>query len=1007
MHSRVYKILSMALSFSLAVTPVSVYAANVESASEMRFAEASAESSDEELAEESEAFVGFTDDSAAGMTEDEAGDSDLSESSDEQASEESEEEMDESPAEEDALLEEESSENSSEAELPEDAVISDKENETGAETAENSFENSVISAETADESEKSEETEAEDGNNAIPLEETAEDAVEAAVSEEGAGDDAEQWAGNGTITIQNMKPSAGNPVIVVGGSVKLICATAHHWESSEAAIASVSYQGGVLRGIKKGTASINALDAQGNVISTLEIQVVAKLSTFKLNTTSLELAAEDSESNIAKYATLTPTMKPDASANLVKGGMCFVSSDETVATVDERGNVTAGEPGTAQITCYAGGMSLTCDVVVILPMESISLYVQGNEKFDESKRLDLEAGEKELLRVAFTPEDTTDYKTVTWSTSDKKVATVSSDGIVEALKKGSCTIKATWTSEDKKRTCEAKASVIVTTPLEEIKILNSKSQQVSLVYLNIDANGKATTETLKVKLLPSDYSGTSTVTWGSSNEEVATVSPNGTVTPVKKGYATITATCQDVESYCVVKVTRNLEAIKLEPTNISLAVGQSMNLNDYVSSSPEDCSDAWILDWKTANQNIVSVEDGIITGLKAGGPVKITVSCGSISNYFSVTVKRVAIGGLIINSTTFELQKGGAAKEITVTAAPGASISYETDLDNMVTVEKKDEAFDVYTVTPAQNGVAGTVKITFTASYEVQKYNGNNTKKTKSVKCIVKIVDPVRKVQIQDKRGDELSQLEMLYGETFPLRATFIPEGATDAGKVTWKSSKTSVATVDKYGVVKAKGDGDCQITATIGGKTSSLSLTVKRPLTDLKMSASKIDLKKDATKTLKVTCTPSSSSSAKMMDWSSSDNDVATVSGGVVRAVGGGTCIITATSQDYPELSASCVVNVSVPLSKITLNPDNKSKVMYVQDTMTVSMEYEPIDTTYTIEDTKTLPVWSSGNTSILQVEDNGDGTCTVTALKKGQTTVKCKYQKKTASVTIKVNDY
>ncbi len=888
-------------------------------------------------------------------------------------------------------------------------------------------ETAEVSGETADVSETVEVLEEAAGDPAEASDETAEGAVSGETDEAAGSDKAEELqeaayaddANASGIVIEGL-PEGADPVIAVGATVRMLLDGTDHWESSDPAIAAVSYSGGVVTAIKAGKVSINAYESGGALIGTAEITVTKKMSKFSLSKTYVELAAADSGlTSMPKTELLVYTINPADVKTLLSSGLYFESSDEDVATVDSTGRVTAGEPGSALITCHAGGMKVTCDVVVLKPMEGIQLYISGNDSFgldnDEQYRLSLTKGEKELLRVLYLPGDTTENQKVTWASKNKSIATVTADGVVEGVKKGSCTITATWTSStDKKRTYVKNVAVTVTTPLEQIKILNSKKKAVSLVYLN-KSDAKITTETLSASLVPADISGDIRVTWGSSNEDVAIVSENGMVTPLKKGFTTITATCQGVESYCVVKVTQNLEKLNLSNKNISLAMGQSMNLDDYVSPIPANCSDPWVLTWKTANKTIVDVEDGVITGIKAGGPVKITVSCGKITDYFNVTVKRVTIGGLIVDNTSLELERGGASKDVVVTAHPGAVVDYKVDNENLVTVSPKDDELGVYQIIPAMNGGAGLAKITFTASYTVQNYNGIGVQKTKSVKVIAKVKDPVSEVHITDKEGTDLSTLQMDCGDTYALWSYYAPLDATDADGVTWKSSKTGVCTVDKNGILKAKGAGDCQISAKIGGITTFLPVTVTRPLVDIRLNKTTLSLKKDGSAKLSVTFNPSNTSVNKGIDWKSSDEMVCTVDGGSIKAVTGGVAVITATSQYDPSFSASCVVNVTVPLTKITYDI-NGSQNMLVGESQVLTMKCQPDDTTFTLEKVtegledsalaKVLPVWSSSNKAIISVEPSDDGTCEITALKKGSATVKVVFQKKSYSLKFTVNE-
>ena len=112
----------------------------------------------------------------------------------------------------------------------------------------------------------------------------------------------------------------------------------------------------------------------------------------------------------------------------------WTSSDEEVATVKD-GVVTALKEGTTTITATIDGVKATCEVTVKeIPLGSIAI---------EEQNVELNIGEEKDLHVLYNPEDTTDDKTVVWTSSDESVITVTEEGKIKALKAGKATITAT------------------------------------------------------------------------------------------------------------------------------------------------------------------------------------------------------------------------------------------------------------------------------------------------------------------------------------------------------------------------------------------------------------------------------------------------------------------------------------------------------------------------------------------------------------------------------------
>ena len=183
-----------------------------------------------------------------------------------------------------------------------------------------------------------------------------------------------------------------------------------------------------------------------------------------------------------------------------------------------------------------------------------------------------------------------------------------------------------------------------------------------------------------------------------------------------------------------------------------------------------------------------------------------------------------------------------------------------------------------------------------------------------AVKTFTTDVVPVKGVTL-DKTTCTVHTID----STFTLTATINPADATNKA-VNWKSSNTSVATVDANGKVTAKGNGSATITVTTKdqSKTATCEVTVAQWVTGITLNKSSVILIKGQMET--VTLTPSispSNASDKSVTWSSSNSSVATVStAGEVTAVAKGTATITATAKDGSGRSASYTVTVGVNLS-------------------------------------------------------------------------------------------
>ena len=149
--------------------------------------------------------------------------------------------------------------------------------------------------------------------------------------------------------------------------------------------------------------------------------------------------------------------------------------------------------------------------------------------------LSLTVGNSKQLSATVSPSNATD-KTVSWKSSDPSVATVSSTGLVKAVKAGSATITVS-SANGKSATASVvvKAAGTVTVPVSMVSVSGSKTVSVG------------STTKLSATVSPSNATN-KTVTWGSTDPKVATVSSDGTVTGVAKGSARIVATAGNVSA---------------------------------------------------------------------------------------------------------------------------------------------------------------------------------------------------------------------------------------------------------------------------------------------------------------------------------------------------------------------------------------------------------------------------------------------------------------------------
>ena len=243
-----------------------------------------------------------------------------------------------------------------------------------------------------------------------------------------------------------------------------------------------------------------------------------KTITLNVNDTTL-LVGEDFQ--------LTAAVAPE---NATYPEVTWASDNEAVATVVD-GKVTAVAGGNANITATADGIVATCKVSVAVPVTAVKL---------SQTEVTLNILDTIVLTATVLPENATD-KSVTWSSSNEAVATVI-DGKVTALTEGEASIVVKTNDGGFTDTCK----VVVKIPFIHVTSVTLDKTEITL---HVEE-----TTTLTATILP-EAAMDKSVTWSSSNDEVATVS-EGVVTAVAEGTATITVTTTDggLTATCAVTV---------------------------------------------------------------------------------------------------------------------------------------------------------------------------------------------------------------------------------------------------------------------------------------------------------------------------------------------------------------------------------------------------------------------------------------------------------------------
>lgn len=246
--------------------------------------------------------------------------------------------------------------------------------------------------------------------------------------------------------------------------------------------------------------------------------------------------------------------------------------------------------------------STTPTVTSSTPSPSTPVAVSGVAL--NKKVATVNVGKKVTVKATVTPANA-DNKTLVWTSSNTKIATVS-NGVVKGVKAGRVIITAKTTDGSN---ISATCTVTVKQPVTRIS-LSKKATMYT---------GKKLT--LKAKVNPANASNKA-LTWKSSNTKIAKVASNGVVTGVKAGTVKITATAKDgsrKSATCTVTVRQSVSKITLSKTNVVLPKkGSSYNVR--VTVAPKNAYNKNVA-VKSAKTKVAKVSASTV---KSGKTVKIT-----------------------------------------------------------------------------------------------------------------------------------------------------------------------------------------------------------------------------------------------------------------------------------------------------------------------------------------------------------------------------------------------
>lgn len=383
-------------------------------------------------------------------------------------------------------------------------------------------------------------------------------------------------------------------------------ATKLTWTSSNPAVASVASDGTV-RGIKEGSATITVTD--GSISATCTVTVVDRADSVSVSMNALTLGTGQ------KYAA-SYTLLPAGCTEKVTWST--YPGNSKAVTVSQDGVITAGtQTGKAYvIATTASGKSARIKVAVVASSEAVqSLRISATQAQVAP------GGSIRLVAKAYP--STATNRTITWKSSNTSIATVNSSGIVTGMAKGEVTIYAIASSG---------ISLSCDVTVRDVQVA-SVSFKKSVASIYVGQKGK-----LFPAVLPTN-AAVKTLSWTSSDPEIATVDANGYVVAKAQGTVKITATASNGVSGSITLSVKEypVSAVKISKRSATVSVGMTGTIRAQIA--PSKASNTTVI-WKSSNPSVVSVdENGKITALSSGTAVITATSESNPKAKASCTIR--------------------------------------------------------------------------------------------------------------------------------------------------------------------------------------------------------------------------------------------------------------------------------------------------------------------------------------------------------------------------------
>ena len=744
----------------------------------------------------------------------------------------------------------------------------------------------------------------------------------------------------------------------------------------------VTYLNGVIIACSVGNTTVTiSSDEDPSVTETLSITVY-------------DIAVpEDKAVEVGRTVDVSATVIPEGAADV---SFAYTSTDEYVATVDESGHVTALNYGTTVISVTDGNITKGVAVTVVDADATVT-----NDHLKKGETSDIQVtvypASQEIPTVVLTSSDESVAKIengkivgigngsaeitaeITIEVDGKEVTLIRTVTVSSEIPVTGLTVN-NMTDPDIMYLSEEKTLDITVTPVDaantdlsftssdpsvisvdengqlianaagtaEITVAATDGsgieQTLTVTVYDITVPGRLTVEAGKTvdadaKVIPDSVANVS-LTYSSTDEEVAAVDADGHITALKYGTTAVSVTDGHITRGIAITVVDADATV----TNTHLKKDETADIRIEVYPDGYDTVSVTLT---SSDESVAKIDDGKIVGVGNGtaeitAEITIEVNGEEITLIRTVTVSsEIPVTGLTVNNLTDpDTMYLGEEKTLDVTVIPSdaanTDLTFTSSDPSVISIDENGRLIAI---------AVGTSVIT------VEAADGSGTVQTLTV-TVYDITVP--------------AGLTVEAGKTAAICAQIIPDGATEASFV-YSSSDERIAAVDTNGILAALEYGTAVVSVTDGNITKDIAVTV----VDADATVTNSNLKKDETAEILVTVHPDGADTVSVT-LTSSDDSVVTIKDGKIVGVSNGTAEITAeitVEVDGEEITLirTFTVTSEIPVAGIAITNLTDPTIMYVGEEKNIEVTVIPEDAANKILN------YSSSDPSVVSVDENG----------------------------------